>query len=879
MERWGGFACLLAGLAWVGSGAAAAGPGADRGSPGQPVLHVPSPDWRDQVLYFVLTDRFADGDRANDDQHAGEFDPADPAKYNGGDLRGLEQHLDYIRGLGATGVWVSPPVLNRWWDARAHHGGYHGYWAKDFSRVDPHFGTLADYRQVSRQLHARGMLLVQDIVLNHTADYFRYEGEWDPVHPDRNFVREKDSAGDFGPTQPPFDRNDARNPRDRAAAIYHWTPEVRDYRDPRQVHDWQMAGLDDLNSENPVVRRALRASYDHWIRDVGVDGFRIDTAFYVPRDALADFLYSNDAQAPGVMRAAAQTGRAAFHVFGEGFAVDKPYEDTQEKRIDTLMRADDGSTLLPGALNFPLYGSLTDVFARGAPSAVLGERIGAMMRLHAHPELMPSFVDNHDVDRFLSGGSEAGLRQGLLLLFTLPGIPTIYYGTEQGFRVPRAAMFGAGSNSGGQDHFDTRAPLYTYIAALAKLRREQRVLSRGRPTVLAQSRAGPGVLAYRMDSEEGAVLVVFNSADAPALLDNLDVGGQPGDMLAPLFSISAPAPSAHLHFATGRLNLVLPARSGYVWSLRGNERIGGPEAPPAMIRITQVPSALVQGDFELSGTARAGDRLQLVADGDLAHAQSIQVDKRGRWRATVDTSGMIDPSIPHRVVAWSASEAEPSAPVEFRVSPHWRTLLEVDDPAGDDTGPGGTYVYPTDPTWANHPLDIRHVRVEGAGGALRISVRMARLSTAWNPPNGFDHVAFNLYLQLPGETDSATAMPMQHAELPAGMRWQRRLRVNGWTNALFSSAGASAEHDGTPLSPAASLQVDAATNTVTFTLPASALGRHPDLAGAKLYLTTWDYDGGYRELAPAPAGMRFGGAPGAAPLWMDDSGVLTLPSR
>jgi len=868
MGRWLGWACLSVALAGPGQAAA-----------GEAALHVPSPDWRDQVLYFVLTDRFADGDPSNDDQHAGEFDPADPAKYNGGDLRGLERHLDYIHGLGATGVWLSPPVLNRWWDERARHGGYHGYWAKDFSRVDPHYGTLADYQQVSRQLHARGMVLVQDIVLNHTADYFRYDGEWDAADPAKNFRREKDSTGDFGPTQPPFDQNDATDPRQRAAAIYHWTPEVRDYRDPAQVHDWQMAGLDDLNSENPVVRRALRASYDHWIRDVGVDGFRIDTAFYVPREALADFLYAKEASAPGVMAAAAATGRAHFHVFGEGFAVDKPYEETQEKRIDTLMRADDGSPLLPGALNFPLYGSLTDVFARGAPSAVLGQRIEAMMRVHARPELMPSFVDNHDVDRFLAGGSEAGLKQGLLLLFTLPGIPTIYYGTEQGLRVQRAAMFAAGSNSGGRDHFDAQAPLYAYIAALAKLRREHRVLSRGRPTVLASSRAGPGVLAYRMDSAGDSVLVVFNTSDAPALLDNLDVHAKAGEVLRPLYAIAGEAPRAFVSSADSGLSLELPARSGYVWSLRGNARTSGPEIAMRP-RVVVPPPAQVEGDFHVAGTAHPGERLLLVADGDLAHATSVDTDIHGWWTTKLDTGAMIDPAIAHRLVAWSPSRQLASAPVEFHVTPDWRTVVDVDDPAGDDTGPTGRYVYPTDPSWALRPLDIRHVRVQTAGGALRVSVRMSGLSTAWNPPNGFDHVAFNLYIELPGEGEAgASAMPMQHASLPDGMRWHRRLRVNGWTNALFSAQGASALADGTPLSPAATLQVDAASDTVSFTLPASALGNRRDLAGARLYLDSWDYDGGYRELAPEPAGMRFGGGAGDGPLWMDATSVLVLPSR
>src|SRR5687768_2749674 len=92
-------------------------------------LHVASPDWRDQVLYFVMTDRFDDGDPGNNDQGAGEYDAGDPARWSGGDIAGIERRLDYIRGLGATAVWITPPVANLWWDAKTGYGGYHGYWA------------------------------------------------------------------------------------------------------------------------------------------------------------------------------------------------------------------------------------------------------------------------------------------------------------------------------------------------------------------------------------------------------------------------------------------------------------------------------------------------------------------------------------------------------------------------------------------------------------------------------------------------------------------------------------------------------------------------------------------------------------------------------
>ena len=101
-------------------------------------LHVPSPDWRDQILYFVLTDRFADGDAKNNDFGFGEFDPSKGDRFNGGDLKGIVKRLDYIRGLNVTGLWITPPVLNQWHDPTLGYWGYHGYWAQDFKRMDPH---------------------------------------------------------------------------------------------------------------------------------------------------------------------------------------------------------------------------------------------------------------------------------------------------------------------------------------------------------------------------------------------------------------------------------------------------------------------------------------------------------------------------------------------------------------------------------------------------------------------------------------------------------------------------------------------------------------------------------------------------------------------
>ena len=835
--------------------------------------HVPSPDWRDQVIYFVMIDRFDDGDPTNNDQGAGEFDPASNAHYSGGDLAGIERRLDYIRDLGATALWITPPVAHQWWDGSVNYGGYHGYWAENFKQVDAHFGDLAAYRRLGEALHRREMRLVQDVVVNHVGNFFRYDAMPDASDPGRSVSFNPDARPRPAPTQFPFSLNDPRRAEDREAAIYHWTPDIVDFGNPLQERTWQLAGLDDLNTGSPRVRAALRESYNHWIREVGVDAFRIDTAFYVPPDYFRDFLFADDAAAPGIQRTAAATGRDDFHVFGEGFGLDRPFEDTQARKIDSYMRDADGP-LLPGMLNFPLYGSTLDVFARGQPTAVLGHRIESMMRLHADPHRMPSFVDNHDVDRFLAGGSEAALKQSLLLILTLPGIPVIYYGTEQGFTEQRAAMFAQGFGSGGRDRFDADAPLYRFLQSAINLRRTHPVLSRGTPSVLDTNAAAAGALAYSMRHGDDAALIVFNSAEHPVLLDALATGLAPGTLLTPAFGIDA-MPEPLVVDAAGRITQVLPARSGRVWLRDGSSAV--PAAAGMRITLDPLIESVVHGDLGVSGIAQGVAELQLVVDGNLDAATRVTPDKDGRWQASIDTASLVDPAVEHRLVAWSAGVVSDAR--RFRVERVWEPAIDVADVADDDHGRTGRTLYPTDAGWRVHrPLDLRRVAVAHSGGAMKIDVQLRELVNVWNAPNGFDHVAVTLFIELPGRGDGAHVMPLQNATLPDGMRWHYRLRAGGWSNALFAAEGASAGNEGMPVSPTAQLHVDADTHTVSFVLPAAALG-HPDtLRGAKLHVTTWDYDGRYRSLAQEPQAFAFGGGDGTRdPLVMDELGPIVLP--
>lgn len=809
-----GYFLAVAGLA---SASLVAGPALAACLPTPPPPATEVRDWRDQVIYFLMIDRFDDGDPGNNDQGAGEFDPADPARFSGGDLKGACNRLDYIQGLGATAVWITPPVANQWWDGAIGYGGYHGYWASDFMSVDKHFGDMAGYRRFADALHARGMALVQDVVVNHTGNFFRIDStQTDAAAAYRPNLQ---SPGVPSPARWPFTLNDPRRRVDRTAGIYHWTPPIRDFSRRDEVLHHALADLDDLATENPRVRQALRESYGHWLRDVGVDAFRVDTAIHVEPGFFRDFLYADDAANPGILELARRLGKPDFHVFGEGFGIDPPYVDTLAQTLESYTRDQDGP-LLPAMINFPLYDGFQQVFARGQPTSELAHRIRAMMRLHHDPYRMPTFIDNHDVERFLANGNEAGLRQALLALMTLPGIPVIYYGTEQGLREQRASLFAHGWGSGGRDHFDTASPLYRYLAAAIALRRGHRLFSRGVPTVLAEDTSGAGVLAWRIDHAGEQAVVLFNSADQAHRLDRLDTGLPPGQILRRLFNTQADGSSTHpwssglnetiVVDAQGRITLPLPARAGQVWQV-------------------------------------TGDRLPL----------------REPRHTTLQPLSL--PTLPAR-------DATPS---------DWQLAAHQDDPVGDDTGPSGRYVYPDDTRWRTlHPGDLRHIRVEVAGGSLRVSLDMAAIMTDWNPPNGFDHVNFTLFLELPGRSDGVTVMPLQNAHLPAGMRWHYRWRTGGWSSLLSSAEDADATREGRVRAPAPGIHVDRAHNRLTITLAAAALDYPDTFEGARLYLSTWDYDGGYRPLAAIAGANHFGGAAADAPKVLDDSGVIVLhPSR
>jgi glycosidase len=828
--------------------------------PDDDLLHIPSPEWQDQVIYFILTDRFNDGDPSNNDQGADEYDPEDRRKFSGGDLQGIIDQIDYIQGLGATAIWITPPVANQWWDPMVGYGGYHGYWAIDFTQVDPHYGDLATYQDLSRTLHANDMYLIQDIVANHTGNFFSYE-DWDADDPTAGVVFNENTVPVTVPSQTPFDLNDPTNPNHLAAAIYNWTPAIQNFGNDTQVVEWALADLDDLNTTNPVVREALKESYTYWIETVGVDGFRIDTVKHVEQDFWTDFIHSEN----GVHAAATATGRDDFLGFGEVFFGSDPFDDSGEQVVASYLGTTD-QPALNSVLNFPMYYTINDVFANAAPTAEMAYRLEAAQRVYPDVSRLPVFIDNHDVDRFLANGNEAGLKQSLLFVMTTPGIPVIYYGTEQGFADRRASMFAEGYGSNGQDHFDTESEMYQFTRDVTTLRTANRIFTRGTLTTLPANEVQAGVLAYTRAYEDDVALILFNTADAPILVNELPTGLPEGTILRNLYGIHS---NADITLgANGTLTTELAAREGLVLLATGETAVV--EYSSSEITITSDLSGTLTEDIVISGTTTdMYTMVKLVLNG-LVEAET-EADTDGNWTFTLPIQNFPLGVSEHSVQVFTSQTLAISETVTFETDVAFvGERIVISDPAGDDSGPYGNYLYPTDETFTEQ-MDIIEAAYTVSGSNLLIELTMAEVTTVWNPINGFDHTLFHIYVDLPGVESDVTALPNQNATFADGFTWDRFIGIEGWNIFNFAPDGADANNWGTSLNALPEVSVDG--NTISVLLTSDVLGNPETLDGVRLYISTWDWDGpagGYRGLLPNGGQWVFGGAPSNFPFAMDD---------
>ncbi|MCX7882581.1 MAG: alpha-amylase family glycosyl hydrolase [Brevinematales bacterium] len=838
-------------------------------------LHVPSPDWRDQIIYFIMIDRFNDGNPANNDMKAGEYDPKENAKFSGGDLAGIAAKLDYIQGLGATAIWITPPVANQWWDPLIHYGGYHGYWARDFMAVDEHFGTLEDYQALSVMLHKRGMYLVQDIVCNHVGNFFTYTNTYNPSNVTQNLVLNTKSLPTDKPTRYPFDQNDPRDPKQRELGIYHWTPPINNYQDPYQKLYYQLSDLDDLNTTNEIVIKALKDAYNFWITNVGVDGFRIDTIMYVDHAFWHRFIHDKEEASPGVAQMAKKYNKTNFFAFGEAWFNSTPYHDDCEKQASSYLGTPEKPEL-HSVLNFALQQEIKRVFAEGGETSLMTYRFSALKKNFRNIHYLLNFIDNHDMNRFLQGATVPALKQALVFLFTIPGIPVIYYGTEQKLTETRASLFPTGYGSGGKERFATDGEMYRFLQDMAQLRKTNQVFRRGDIIPIKDDPTGPGVFAYLMKDEKDTAVVIFNTSEEDTLVDNLSLGTQGPALLEVLYA-TRKVQKPLLTDISGKISFVLKGRSTLVAMVRPTQT---GFSVPASISLEIPKAKILSTNLLLRGKMTGVSNVLLVIDGKINTGIPVTANEKGEWATLLPVESLDNGT--HRCTLYGITPGgdvvvSPTYPFEVKIE--YKKVLSLTDPVGDDKGPFGNYRYPTDVSF-DHQMDIERVEILRARNNLMITLTMAKpISTVWNPKNGFDHVTFYIYFSLAGKEGGATVLPRQQAKTPAGFAWHYMSMVGGWNNSLYSSRGASEKEYGTPVSASPKIIVNTEKRQITLRYPAAAFENPKDISGMKIYITTWDYDGmesANRPIEPEPKAYRMGGDPNG-PMIMDDVGPFTLP--
>ena len=523
-----------------------------------PVRH----DATARPIYFVMTDRFANGSTLNDtgdtDPGAGPlahgFLPTHTGFYQGGDLEGLTQRLDYIAGLGVGAIWITPPFANRVVQGdgtlEGSSAGYHGYWNVDWTRIDPHLGDADDMVAFIDAANQRDIEVYFDIVVNHTGDVitfvedsFAYVGtgsqpflsadgvEFDPavVAGSQDFPTVSvDISFPYTPTFATDADANAKAPNwlnDPTA--YHNRGNSTFQGESSQLGDF--FGLDDLFTEDPRVVQGMIDLYSDVISTYPIAGFRIDTAKHVNDAFWAEFM-------PAIHAAATAAGRPDFFVFGEVFSQDPIF-----------------TSFYPTALGFS---STLDFGFDAAVRRFVIDQAGAQQLADffddddwftdadSNASMQVKFLGNHDEGRLgyfvgvglLVSDDEqllAAMRLAYDLMYTTRGVPLVYYGDEQGFtgsggdQGARQSMFASGTpdyldddligtdRSHATDSFDDTHPLFRHVSALSDMRREHPTLERG--AQLARLAVGGALAFSRIDRDvQIEYVVAANSGEAGA---------------------------------------------------------------------------------------------------------------------------------------------------------------------------------------------------------------------------------------------------------------------------------------------------------------------------------------------------------------------------
>ena len=475
--------------------------------------------WQGQSIYQVVTDRFFNGDVANDNAD-GNFNPSAAQAVQGGDFKGIEQKLDYIKALGATAIWISPVVANG-------NGDYHGYAGRDFFNVAAHWGSLADLKHLIDAAHAKGLLVIDDVVVNHGGQLLSSNDSGYPnfkTPPAGYGLNYRDTNKQYAP---PFDS--AANPS--LSSLFHNQGFIQDFNSSTQVELGSLEGLDDFRTESDTVRTQMANIYNFWI-DQGFDAFRVDTVKHVE----AGFWQS---WCPAIHQHAVDKGKPNFFLFGEVY-------DGSEAKLGSYTGTKAGGAFeLDSAVDYPLYFSINGVFASATANTRQLEDHYRSVDANLDPAAashLVTFVDNHDQPRFLNSANAnndaARLKVALSFLYTSRGIPCLYYGTEQGFNggadpANREDMFAGqweqGPSSG--DNFNETHDLFQYVAKLNNLRRLYPALATGTHVNQWNDASGPGLFAYSRIRSAQEALVVLNTGGVGQTLPPRPSSYPPGTVL------------------------------------------------------------------------------------------------------------------------------------------------------------------------------------------------------------------------------------------------------------------------------------------------------------------------------------------------------------
>lgn len=483
------------------------------------------------VIYLIMTDRFADGNPANNPPG---YNRAKPRGWHGGDLAGIQQHVDYLHALGVTALWTTPVASNT-----AMSDSYHGYAATDLYAVDPHFGSLADYQHLSAALHAKGIKLVIDLVPNHIG--VQHPWVLDPPAPgwlhgtlQHHIITQSNFA----------DLVDPHAPRQAWNAV---------------TTGWFTDAMPDLNQENPLVSQYLIQNAIWWVETANVDGIRLDTFPYVGRPFWHDFHAQLHALYPHLT------------TVGEIFN-----GDAELTSYFAGGRVHDGvDTGLDTPFDFPVYFTLRNVLNHDKPFTDLA-RVLRQDALYPHPDHLVPFIGNHDTSRFLTdaGGSLPRLKLALGLLLTLRGTPQLYSGDEIGMTggsdPDNRHDFPGGFAGDPQSAFtpSTRTAqqqeVFAWTSALLKFRSSHPALQAGlQQDLLATADTFAFVRTPSASgcSDRSAVrtLVVVNKAQQTKSID-LDLNGTALSGCS-AFTIAAPTQGTAPNLNAQKLHIEEPAES------------------------------------------------------------------------------------------------------------------------------------------------------------------------------------------------------------------------------------------------------------------------------------------------------------------------------